>query len=101
VDAGAIAGDSLTVQEIAINQTLTAGLYWIGGAAQVITVTAPTVRASNDFAPAGVRLTATPSANQTVVGVFQSSVSGALPAVFARSGVLTAGLCIRTHVKVA
>lgn len=102
LDAGTIAGDSNTVQEITISQALTPGLYWIGTASQVITVTAPTLRAINT-GPAYPWMTlgtSTPSSNTSIVGYTQSSVSGALPAVFQTTPSVVSG-ATRVFIKVA
>lgn len=84
VDAGQIAGDSATVQELTIAVTIRPGLYWIGGVVQTVTTTQPTVRTQSGgnldvlLSPG----TTLPSAGSTVAGYNQTSVTGALPATF-------------------
>lgn len=83
LDAGTIAGDSNTVQEITISQALDPGMYWIGGVVQVVTVTQPTIRVINAVTMPYVALgTSAPTAGQVHVGYQQGSVTGALPPVF-------------------
>lgn len=90
LDAGQIAGDSATVQEITLGSTLVIapGLYWIGGAVQAAATTQPTVRVNSGYhppvpIPAGSSL---PTAGGTLTAVSMGSVSGALPS-FVGSGV--------------
>jgi hypothetical protein len=101
LDAGTIAGDSATVQDIAVNLQLVPGLYWIGGVVQLVTVTQPTVRAST--MPSPVLLspgTSTPAAGQNLNGYSQGSVTGALPGVF-NSSITVSSTSPRIHVKIA
>jgi hypothetical protein len=101
LDAGTIAGDSIAVQDIAINLTLQPGLYWIGGAVQIVTVTSPTVRTTTVTAPFPLTVGAsTPAAGGASSGYSQTSVTGALPAVFTAT-LSAAGSVPRLHVKVA
>jgi hypothetical protein len=81
LDAGTIAGDSATVQEITVSQALTPGIYWVGAAVQLVTVTQPTVRVTSGVNMLGVISlgTAAPSAGQTISGFAVASVTGALP----------------------
>lgn len=107
IDAGQIAGDSATVQEITLGSplVLTRGWYWLGGATQSAPTTAPTVRTTNNgnmppslgfLVSAG---TATPAANQAPIGYSQASVSGALPA---NIGTITAASTfLRLHFKLS
>lgn len=91
VDAGQIAGDSATVQELTIAATtLTPGLYWIGGAVQAVTSLQPTMRTSNaPTPPVLLGLGATlPTVGGTLVGVQNGGYSG-VPA--ANWGVAAAG----------
>lgn len=85
LDAGTIAGDSATVQQITISTlTLPPGLYWVGGAVQAVTTTQPTVRTVSAWTPP-VTLglsTSLPAAGQSSFGFTQASVTGALPANF-------------------
>lgn len=81
LDAGTIAGDSNTVQEITINQAITPGMYWIGGAVQVVSVTQPTVRTCNSppvFGPVSPG-TSAPTAGMLIFGWALTSVAGAFP----------------------
>ncbi len=88
LDAGTINGDSATVQEITISQALSRGWYWFGGAVQVVTVTQPTVRATNTlYEPIPVDYnTVAPTAGAANAGAFQSGVTGALPNPFVYGG---------------
>lgn len=84
VDAGQIAGDSATVQELTVAVTLSPGVYWIGGVSQSAPTTQPTMRVTSTWQPpvlvsAG---TSTPSAAATQVGYSQTGVTGALPSTF-------------------
>jgi hypothetical protein len=99
VDAGTIAGDSATVQEITISQALTPGLYWIACAVQVVVTTQPTVRVlSANTIQTGA--TAIPTAGQLWMGYLQASVTGALPGTFTVT-VTQTGSVPMTFVKVA
>lgn len=86
LDAGTINGDSATAQELTIDVTLGRGVYWLGGAAQIITTTPPTVRACDRTAmdlPMTLPLgTSIPAANNTKAGVSMTGVTGALPSTF-------------------
>lgn len=80
LDAGQIAGDSATVQEIVISLALAPGIYWVGGAVQAVTVTPPTLRTSGAQGPwlnidAG---TVIPAAGSTPAGQQMTGVTGAL-----------------------
>jgi hypothetical protein len=104
LDAGTIAGDSATVQDITgLTLTLAPGIYWIGGAVQLVTVTQPTVRILGSVYTCPVPLGSTSiSAGQAVHGFSQSSVTGALPSTFTSSvTTLGAGVCPRIHARVA
>lgn len=100
LDAGQIAGDSATVQELTISQALAPGLYWVGGAVQAAPTTQPTVRVPNQWTPPVWMATGTsmPAANNTIIGYSQGSVSGALPANFTTS-IGTAGTAPRVFVR--
>jgi hypothetical protein len=104
LDAGTIAGDSATVQDIALGTTLAlpSGLYWVGGAVQVVTTTQPTVRVQSNWTPP-VPLpggTSAPGSGATHVCVFQNTgVTGALPALFTYAG--TTSPAPRIHVRAA
>jgi hypothetical protein len=84
LDAGTIAGDSATAQQVTCALTLAPGLYWIGGAVQAVTTTQPTVRIVGAFAPTSPLISGTsiPGANAVVQCYAQTSVTGALPATF-------------------
>lgn len=80
LDAGQIAGDSATTQDLTVSLTLGPGLYWIGGAVQSAATTQPTVRVTSNWqplVPISVGSSA-PTAGTTMVGYSQSSVTGAL-----------------------
>lgn len=101
LDAGPIAGDSATVQEITVNQALAAGVYWIGGVVQSATTSQPTVRIQSGWhSPIPMRSPSLPTASAGVSGFSQASVTGALPPVFT-SSVTTAGAAPRVFIKVA
>jgi hypothetical protein len=102
LDAGQIAGDSATVQELTVSQVLAAGVYWIGGAVQSVTTTQPTLRVNATWTPpvptAGS--TTTPASNAAFTGYSQSSVTGALPSTFSTSLSAT-GTVVRVFVRTA
>lgn len=91
LDAGTIAGDSIAVQEIAINQALAPGLYWVGGVTQVVSVTQPTIRTATGgpAVPTLIVGTSAPSAAAATFGYLNGSVTAALPAVFTSSPATT------------
>jgi hypothetical protein len=98
LDAGTIAGDSATVQQIAISQAAGPAILWVGGAVQVVTTTQPTVRT---FGPGPYSLVypAIPGVNQAVAGwIHNGTVSGALPGTFLTTGG-NAGAVPRIFVK--
>lgn len=102
VDAGTIAGDSATVQEITISTALNPGWHHFCGAAQNVTATQPTIRTmATASAGAAVRSVGTvmPSAALAVAGYSQGGVSGACPATFTADPSLS-GLNPRIFVKV-
>jgi hypothetical protein len=105
LDAGTIAGDSATVQQVTCSLALTPGLYWVGGAVQSVTTTQPTVRGlfSSFASPVPIVLAAAPSAGGTTThGYTQTGVTGALPATFTSTvTTLGGGVCPRVHVRVA
>lgn len=102
IDAGQIAGDSATVQELTISQALAPGIYWIGGAVQSAPTTQPTVRTTSNWVPPiPLRIgTTAPGSASTVVGYSQSSVTGALPSNFTAT-LSNIGNAPRVHVKTA
>lgn len=92
LDAGTIAGDSATVQEITLGSTLvlTAGWYWLGGVLQGTPASQPTVRTIASPPTPGFLLTQTttiPGSGATSVGVLAGGVTGALPGTFGTAGV--------------
>lgn len=101
LDAGTIAADSATTQEITINLTLSAGLYWIGGAVQGAATTPPTVRCGSGwFAPIDVADASMPSSGAGRIGYSHPTVTGALPATFT-STVSAIGVAPRVFVRTA
>jgi len=85
LDAGTIAGDSATVQELTIDLTLPRGLYWPAAVSQAVTTTAPTVRTVTPAIP--INVSTLPSAGESNGGwAHGNSVSGALPDTFIPSG---------------
>lgn len=83
LDAGQIAGDSVSVQELTVSVTIGPGWYWFGGAVQSAPTTPPTLRVSTLSMPNIDFGATTPGANMAAVGVAHSGVvSGALPSVF-------------------
>lgn len=101
LDAGQIAGDSATVQDLTVSQVIPAGLYWVGGAVQSVVTTQPTVRITNNvYLPVPiVGSNTTPSAGATMVGYAQTGVTGALPANFTTS-ITPTGSAPRVHVRI-
>lgn len=103
LDAGVIAGDSATLQDITgLSLTLAPGLYWLGGAVQLVTTTQPTVRTLSGYAPPvsfGFG-TSAPGANSTAFGYTHTGVTGALPATFT-STIAVSGSGFRIHARAA
>lgn len=99
VDAGQIAGDSATVQELDISVRVGPGWYWAAGAAQSAPTTPPTMRVTNN-ASFGVLIASSIlfTANQTITGMSMTA-SGALPAAFTTFSL--ASTVPRIFVKVA
>ncbi|TAK32335.1 MAG: hypothetical protein EPO40_03130 [Myxococcaceae bacterium] len=103
LDAGQIAGDSATVQELTISQALQPGLYWVGGVAQSVTTTQPTMRTVGPSwtPPVPLSLGASiPGTGAQTFGFLQGSVTGALPANFTSTATIS-GTCPRLFVKAA
>lgn len=103
VDAGAIAGDSATVQELTISTALNPGVYHFCGVAQNVTATQPTIRALAT-ASSGMRVpksagTVIPTAGLAIAGYSQGSVSGECPANFTANPSIS-GLSPRIFVRV-
>jgi len=85
LDAGTINGDSATVQEITVSQALTPGLYWFGGAVQVVSTTQPTVRTQGSVPNVPLAFTfgsTIPGAGASICGYTQTGVTGAFPSTF-------------------
>lgn len=102
LDAGTIAGDSATVQDITISQVIAPyRLYWIGCALQGVTISQPTIRTSTTMMSTLVVGTSAPTTGATAVAAYsQTGVTGALPANFSASISLTS-LIARLHFKAA
>ena len=102
LDAGQIAGDSATVQELTIDLTLQPGVYWTGGVTQAVTTTQPTIRVTSTgwdgpfLLPLG---SSAPTAGMTASGVLMTGVTGALPSTFTYGA--SGSSAPRVHVKVA
>jgi hypothetical protein len=92
LDAGTIPGDAVGVAEITLGSAtvLPAGYYWIGGVVQGAPAAPPTLRVlSGNNVPPGFILgagTSAPPAGQSISGVGQTAVSGALPATLPSPG---------------
>lgn len=102
LDAGTIAGDSATVQEITIAQVLNPGLYWVGGVVQNAPTTQPTVRTLAADGTGLMPLTAgaTPGANQPLGVAFVGlNMTGAFPATWPTASPNISGLAARVFVK--
>lgn len=102
LDAGQINGDSATVQEVTIAQTLAPGLYWVAAVVQTVTTTQPTVRTTGTgwAPPVPIWLGLTiPTANLTAVAVQMTGVTGALPNPFVATGATASAP--RIFVKIA
>lgn len=101
VDAGTIAGDSATVQEVVCNVALTPGIYWIGGALQDVVTTQPTIRTiGSPVLPIQVASISIPAANQSVTGVNIGGVTGAFPSSVTPTAA-NSGNAPRCFIKVA
>lgn len=101
IDAGTIPGNVVAVQEIVVNQALSAGLYWTAAVIQGVVTTQPTVRvvSNSGIAPQIDVLSAIPAAGVSIVGFSQNAVVAAgLPANVGT--VSTAGTSARMFVKV-
>lgn len=84
LDAGQIAGDSATTQELTVSLALAAGTYWLGGAVQSAATTQPTVRVgtgATPFMPASTTPTL-PTSNWLASGFSTTGVPGAAPSSF-------------------
>lgn len=101
LDAGVIAGDSATVQEITISQALTANtLYWFGAVSQVITTTNPTLRTIANIA-VDCGSSSLPGTNMFFTGYQQTGVSGALPSPFSVTVAVGSSAPTRIYMKIA
>lgn len=103
LDAGQIAGDSATVQEITDGVTVLHGgrWYWFGAVVQSVSVTQPTVRVTNTILernPIDYR-ESTPVAGAAATGYAQSAITGALPSTFTVQ--TTSGSCPSIFIKAA
>ena len=82
-DAGTIAGDSATVQEITVSLGLGPGTYWAASAVQVVTVTQPTVRVANGFGVPPIDAgPSAPTAATVFVSFNRTGIAGAFPDPF-------------------
>lgn len=101
LDAGQIAGDSATPQELATSTTLQSGVYWIGGAVQSVTTTQPTIRSNSNWVPeVNTAISSNlPTANVILIGYSMSGVTGALPANF-NTTLSAVGIAPRVFVKI-
>lgn len=102
LDAGTINGDSATVQEITVSTTLPAGLCWVGGAAQVVTTTGPTMRVTSSPSwPVPIYAgSSIPAAGSASVGYFSGGHTGALAATFPTTA-SASGSAVRIFFRVA
>jgi hypothetical protein len=102
LDAGQIAGDSATVQELTCALSLAPGLYWVGGVVQAVTTTQPTVRIPSAWTPPVLISAGTgiPAVAATTFGYQQGSITGALPGTFT-TGVNGIGSAPRVFVRAA
>lgn len=86
LDAGTIAGDSATVQEIVLGSplALAAGWYWTGGAVQNVTITQPTVRVTSGVTSPILLGTSQsmPGSSATTSGYSMPGITGAFPSTF-------------------
>lgn len=79
-DAGNVAtGGTPGVYEITVSTTLQPGLYWIGGGAQGVGGSGPTMRVVTTPFVAPIPMAAKPTANQTLVGYQMTLADGPLP----------------------
>lgn len=97
LDAGQIAGDSVGAQTLTISQTLSPGIYWVGGVVQSVTTTQPTIRTVTP-GPFPLPWSSAPGtgAGANAYG-YTTAISGALPATFTNGGPL--GSVARIHLK--
>jgi hypothetical protein len=102
IDAGQIAGDSATAQELDVSVTLQPGLYWVGGVVQSVVTTQPTLRiiATSWTPPVDLQLPSMPTAGLVSVGHTQTGVTGAPSATFQFNGGVS-GSAARIFAKVA
>jgi hypothetical protein len=102
VDAGQIAGDSATDQELTISTAIGPGWYWFCGVVQSAATTQPTVRVPTapfwipPGMPAAVSMAGTASAP---VAATMAGVSGALPTTFTAFSGTAGGTAPRIFVK--
>jgi lysophospholipase L1-like esterase len=95
VDAGQIAGDSATFQDLTLGTPLwlPPGLYWAAAVVQAVTTTQPTLRTGTALIP----ITHTSATTNTSTWFHQNSETGALPAAFIPSG--GSNVTPRIHVR--
>jgi len=100
LDAGQIAGDSATVQELTVSQAIPAGIYWVGGAIQSAPTTSPTLRVTSNWNPPVLVAigSSIPAGGGSSVGYSQTGVTAALPGTFSAT-VANVGNAVRTFVK--
>lgn len=104
LDAGTIAGDSATVQEITVAFTLLPGLYWVGAIVQNVVTTQPTLRTVAMDLTGEMPLTAgtTPTANAPGTVAFVGfAMTGALPATWPTATPNVSATAARVFVKTA
>jgi hypothetical protein len=87
VDAGTIAGDSVAVQEITISTPLAAGIFWLCGVVQVVTVTQPTVRVYTNIQNPTDFLSSILTAGAVNFGYTGTAAAGALNATFGSAAI--------------
>ena len=99
LDAGQIAGDSATLQDLTVSLFIPAGLYWLGGTVQTVTTTQPTVRTISSASPVTIFGPTTLSgSNPSYSGYSMSGVTGAFPSTF--SATVSAGsVTPRIHMR--
>lgn len=98
---GLIDTTNVSVQEVTINKTLTAGLYWVGAVVQGTPVTRPFIRSvTSGMIGLGATTLAAMGSGASPIAYSQASVSGAPPASFT-IGSSPQGICPRVFVKVA
>lgn len=84
LDAGTIDCSVIGMQEIVVNLTLAAGVYWIGAVVQGTTVTPPNIRilSSTSIISTPISRSTLWPANFSIFGCTMTGVTGALPNQF-------------------